>query len=119
MNSGKIGEDAVCMYLENKGYKIAARNFHSRWGEIDIIAKSGGCFVFVEVKTRKSCAYGTPAEFVTAEKRKKIIKTAMVYLNNEECEMRFDVAEVYIKNKRLELNYIENAFGGSYEIFSD
>lgn len=119
MNSGKTGEDAVCKFLEGKGYEILSRNFHSRYGEIDIIAKLGECIVFTEVKTRKSIAYGRPAEFVTHQKIKKIIKTAMIYLNNAECEMRFDVAECYIKDGQCEINYIENAFGGSYEIFSD
>ena len=63
--------------------------------------------------------YGTPAEFVTSAKIKKIIKTAVLYLENTDCEMRFDVAEVYFYNGKCEINYIENAFGGSYEIFSD
>ena len=52
-------------------------------------------------------------------KIKKIIKTAVLYLENTDCEMRFDVAEVYFNDGKCEINYIENAFGGSYEIFSD
>lgn len=118
MNSGKLGEDLVCVFLEKKGYNILERNFHSRWGEIDIIAKDGDAVVFVEVKTRKSSAFGAPAEYVTLAKKKKIIKTAFIYLNGEECEMRFDVAEVFYGTENR-INYIENAFGGSYEIFSD
>ncbi len=118
MNSGKFGEDMTVKYLEDRGYEILCRNFHSRWGEIDIIAKSGECIIFCEVKTRKNTAYGTPAEFVTPKKIEKIIKTAMVYLENEEKEMRFDVSEVYLKKDGYEIDYIENAFGGSYEIFS-
>ena len=50
------------IYFKNNGYEILERNFHSRWGEIDIIAKKEKCIVFVEVKTRKSVKYGTPAE---------------------------------------------------------
>jgi len=119
MNSGKIGEDTVAKYLENNGYGILERNFHSRWGEVDIIAAKDGCVVFVEVKTRKNAKYGTPAEFVTPQKIKKIIKTAVIYLENTDCEMRFDVAEVYFNNGECEINYIENAFGGSDEIFCD
>lgn len=119
MNSGKIGEDAVAKYLENNGYEIIERNFHSRFGEIDIIAKKEECIAFVEVKTRKSVKYGMPAEFVTDAKKKKIIKTAVLYLENTDCEIRFDVGEVYFNNGKCEINYIENAFGGSYDIFSD
>ena len=57
MNSGKFGEDVTVKYLENRGYEILDRNFHSRWGEIDIIAKINECLVFCEVKTRKSISY--------------------------------------------------------------
>ncbi len=117
MNSGKTGEDRAEEFLKNKGYEILERNYHSRYGEIDIIAKKNGCVVFIEVKTRKSTAYGRPCEFVTPKKMEKIIKTAMIYLKNQEVEMRFDVIEVYTKN--WEIEHIENAFGGSYEIFSD
>ncbi len=118
MNSGKMGEDLVCTFLEKKGYNILERNFHSRYGEIDIIAKYGDAVVFVEVKTRKNLSFGRPAEYVTSAKMKKIIKTAFIYLNGEECEMRFDVAEVLYGTEN-KINYIENAFGGSYEIFGD
>ena len=119
MNSGKIGEDKAEEYLKNKGYEILERNFHSRFGEIDIIARIGECIVFLEVKTRKSIVYGRPCEFVTYQKMEKIIKTAMIYLENREVEMRFDVVEVYINNGNAQIEHIENAFGGSYEIFSD
>ena len=118
MNSGKFGEDVTVKYLEGCGYEILERNFHSRWGEIDIIAKINGCLVFCEVKTRKSISYGRPSEYVTKNKMEKIIKTAMVYVGDTEAEMRFDVSEVFIKNDGYEINYIENAFGGSYEIFA-
>lgn len=118
MNSGKMGEDLVCVFLAEKGYTILERNFHSRWGEVDVIAKDGDVVVFVEVKTRKNADYGRPCEYVTPSKMKKLIKTAFIYLNGEECEMRFDVAEVFYGTEN-KINYIENAFGGSYEIFSN
>ena len=118
MNSGKFGEDMTVKFLEIKGYEILERNFHSRWGEVDIIAKEGECIIFCEVKTRKNISFGRPAEYVTKSKKEKIIKTAMVYLDGEEKEMRFDVSEVFIKKDDYKINYIENAFGGSYEIFS-
>ena len=118
MNSGKMGERKACEYLETKGYEILEVNFHSRFGEIDIIAKDGETVVFAEVKTRKNDQFGTPAEFVTPAKMKKIIKTAYFYLGDMECDMRFDVLEVYYGVKN-EINHIENAFGGDYEIFGD
>ncbi len=113
---GDFGENEVCKYLISNRMKILDRNFHSRYGEIDIIAKDGSCIVFVEVKTRKSSLYGMPSEYVTYSKRRKIIATAKYYLrNNIDVEMRFDIAEVYysIKNNKpeiSEINYIKNAY---------
>ena len=115
MNTGKLGEDMAARYLEANGYTVIARNFHSRWGEIDIIAKDGDCTVFIEVKARKRTDYGLPCEYVTPEKIKKIVKTAMVYLDNQESEMRFDVCEIYLRENKI--NHIKNAFGGSYDLF--
>lgn len=110
---GRIGEEAVCEYLENKGYTITETNYHSRYGEIDIIASDGEYTVFVEVKTRGGRGFANPCEFVDARKQKKIMTTAVLYMQKNELDtaMRFDVAEViYNKNAVREINYIENAF---------
>ena len=67
MNSseiGKIGEDAACRYLKNKGYSIKGRNIHVSHYEIDILADDNGCDVVVEVKTRKNSDHGYPSDFV-------------------------------------------------------
>ena len=59
--TGNAGEDLACRYLEKNGYEILERNKHySRFCEIDIIAKHKNTVVFVEVKTRRTNAYGTP-----------------------------------------------------------
>ncbi len=115
---GACGEDAACEYLKNKGYRIAARNMRTRAGEIDIIAEDGECLVFVEVKTRTSSAFGTPAEAVTYYKRQNIIRAAEMYLmkNPAESDIRFDVIEVYGKSVdggfyTEKINQIINAFG--------
>ena len=62
---GQTGEDAVCEYLEDKGYRVAARNFRIRGGEIDIISTKGEYLVFTEVKTRKFGALENGAEAMT------------------------------------------------------
>ncbi len=108
---GDIGEDAAVKFLEDKGYKILKRNFYCRVGEIDIIAVDGEETVFIEVKTRKSDAFGTAAEFVTHQKQQRIIKTALYYIGGSDIPLRFDVIEVYHKNNEVILiNHIENAF---------
>lgn len=113
---GSWGEEMACQHLISQGYKILKRNFHSKCGEIDIIAKDKNCIVFVEVKTRKNNLYGNASEFVTKSKQRKIILTAQYYLRYcQETEMRFDVIEVYYfeKDEEMilkEINQIKNAF---------
>lgn len=113
---GIWGEDEACRYLQSKGFSVLERNYHSRFGEIDIIADDCGCLVFVEVKTRKSKSYGYACEYVTESKMKKIILTAEAYLGNVEYPpVRFDVVEIYYFEadncQRLKsINHIENAF---------
>ncbi len=73
-NLGKLGEDLALKLLKSKGYHILAKNFHSRFGEIDIVAQENSVLVFVEVKTRWSEKFGTPEEAITPWKIRRIIK---------------------------------------------
>lgn len=112
---GNFGEEKASEYLEKQGISVLKRNYYSRVGEIDIIAKDGSTIVFVEVKTRLSKVYGTPAEFVDFRKQEKIIQTALYYLGNDDIDMRFDVIEVMYKNVQdkmvvTEINHIKSAF---------
>ncbi len=108
---GRIGEEAACKYLEQKGYRIVHTNFLCKTGEIDIICLKDGCTVFVEVKTRKNSNYGAAAEFVDFRKQQKVKRAALYYIKNADCDMRFDVMEVYHTNGEImEINHIENAF---------
>ena len=106
---GDAGETKVCRYLKKQKYKILKRNFKNHGGEIDIIAMKSGVVVFVEVKTRTDKTFGFGAEAVDNKKQNKIKRAATLYAQKYNVEnMRFDVAEVYIKTN--EINYIENAF---------
>ena len=112
-NIGKTGENAAVSHLKKKGYKILARNYRKSYGEIDIIASKDENIAFVEVKTRKSDDYGTPSEFVTLKKQKKIIKTAYTYIqeNDLDAEFTFDIVEVYLTGRKVrDINHIVNAF---------
>lgn len=113
LNSGKAGENEAVKYLKKKGYKILETNYRKTYGEIDIIAKQGENIAFVEVKTRKNDAYGTPAEFVTPSKQKKIIKTAYTYIQEQDLDANFtfDIIEVYLDGRKVKnINHIKNAF---------
>lgn len=112
-SSGAAGEKFTAEYLQKRGFEILRRNFHSRFGEIDIIARNKNFLVFVEVKTREKNSLVNPLEAVTASKRKKIIRTALAYLQQypEDLQPRFDVAAVTAVHGLPEsMNYLENAF---------
>lgn len=114
MNSkGKLGEIAAAKYLKKKRYKLVDVNFASRFGEIDLIVKNRKYLCFVEVKQRNTTSIATPAEFVTPAKQKKLISTAMLYLQNNPTKLqpRFDVVEVYTENHEIiSIKHLENAF---------
>ena len=69
---GKWAEDLVSRWYEQHGYVIVARNWRSKRGELDIVARKDGVLVVCEVKARASNAFGTPAEAVTPAKQLKV-----------------------------------------------
>lgn len=111
---GNRGEDCAVEFLKNNGYEILNRNFYTRKGEIDIVAKDGDSVVFIEVKTRKNNNYGSAAEAVNAAKQKKLALTAQAYMNYKnltDSNLRFDVIEVDSENNSFAVkNHIKNAF---------
>lgn len=107
---GMIGEKIAQGYLLNKGYDIIETNFYTRRGEIDIIAKKDNCIIFVEVKSRSNVTYGTPAMAVNYIKRKHMKTASKIYLslnNLNNSPVRFDVVEVFIKEKDYKINHIK------------
>lgn len=116
---GNNGEDIAVRHLKRLGYKIMDRNYHSRFGEIDIIAKHGEYYVFTEVKYRKSDGYGGGAGAVGKIKQERIIKTAQFYIAEkglDDLPVRFDVVLVGTKTgafgiKKAKVEVLENAFG--------
>ena len=108
---GYLGEQIALNYLLKKGANILNRNYRIKSGEIDIIAKINEELVFIEVKSRNNIKFGYPAEAVNYNKIKKIINTAKYYIlknNLNNIPIRFDVIEVYLKDKKI--NHIVNAF---------
>ncbi len=112
---GIYGELIAARYLRRHGYVILEPNFHSRFGEIDLIAQKKDTIVFVEVKTRDADYYTRPAYAVTPIKQQRIRKTALYYLSrlDREVNVRFDVIEVLAVTKgikKVKINHIESAF---------
>ena len=113
--TGDFGENRAAEYLEDKGYKIVARNYHTRYGEIDIVACNDQTVCFCEVKTRKNTKSGTAGEAVNAAKQKKICLAALEYMQKNglmNAVVRFDVIEVYTQGS-VSINHIINAFDSS------
>lgn len=95
---GKIGEEAAEKYLVCQGYEILERNYRSKQGEIDLIAREGGFLVFVEIKNYSFRSYGLPVGAVGINKRGGIIHAARFYLYKNKIKginCRFDVLTIY------------------------
>ena len=95
---GRRAEDAAAVALESAGYRVRARRFRTRQGEIDLVVEDrAGTVVFVEVKARSGTGYGDPAEAVDHRKRARLSRAAEAYLQARgalERACRFDVVAV-------------------------
>lgn len=113
---GAWGEKETENYLIGQGFEILARNYRSRYGEIDLIARKGSLVACVEVKTRRT-SYFSIASVVTASKQKKIVTTAKIFLSERKLSnvaCRFDVATIEKGDQgKTVITYLENAFYGS------
>lgn len=111
---GMAGEEAAERFLVARGYRIRARRYRVRTGEIDLVAEEAGTLVFVEVKTRSSIAYGRPAEAVGSRKRARLIRAARHYLAHVrefDRPCRFDVVELVVGGRdRYRITLIRDAF---------
>lgn len=100
-DKGLEGENVAVAFLKKNGYKILERNYRTKFGEIDIIAKKEKSIVFIEVKTRSSDSFGSPAEAVDNKKLTKIINVASQYIQRNRFEnypVRFEVVSI-VKQK--------------------
>ena len=95
---GAQGEESVASWYVDRGYEIVARNWRCRDGELDLIVRNGRAFVFCEVKTRTTDAFGHPSEAVTRDKQMRLRRLAARYLEHDAPirarQIRFDVASV-------------------------
>lgn len=93
---GKKGEEKASDFLQKLGYKILERNFRTKFGEIDIVAKHKGEIVFVEVKTRSNDNFGLPEESVRKKKLLHLKRCASYYIlkNRIDLPCRFEVLSI-------------------------
>ena len=115
---GQKGEALAARHLKKNGYRIIEKNYRTKLGEIDIIAKDKDTLVFVEVKSRRSRQFGNPKAAVTPRKQRKISMVALHYLKSTHrtnVSARFDVAAVTITHDKPQIEIIKNAFDLAYE----
>ena len=111
---GQRGETLAADWLAALGYEIRVRNYRCRVGEIDLVARYGGRWVFVEVRTRRGGGFGTPEESITLRKQRHLIASAQTFLmeqNDLDAEWRIDaVAVVLAADGHVQrVDVIENA----------
>ncbi len=117
INRQQIGKDAehyACEYLQTKGLGLIIRNYHCYHGEIDLIMQDKDDIVFVEVRSRSRSDYGSALESINKSKQKKLIKTAIHFLQCKKwlhrVNSRFDVIAIQLNNGSRQLDWIKNAF---------
>jgi len=110
---GRFGEDTACRFLKEMGFRILARNYRTRFAEIDIVAEKSGELVFVEVRSLKASAGHSPEETVDRKKQRQISRAALAYIQQngmEDMPARFDVLSVEIRESSPRIRHIPDAF---------
>lgn len=116
-DSGKRGEELARRELKKRGYRIIETNYRCSHGEIDIVALHKGWLVFIEVRSKASSAFGTPAESITASKKHRMTASAMYYLASrdglpEDWRIDFIAVELDPSGKKAKsIEIVENALG--------
>ena len=109
---GDMGEAAARRFLEAQGYRILAAKFRCPWGELDLVAQDGDDLVFVEVRTRRSEAFGAPEESLTPAKVRHLLAACQHYLQahpRPEAAWRIDLVSVLPGRHGTVINHLRHA----------
>ena len=113
---GSAGEEIARRHLEERGYALREANYRCPWGEVDLVMEQAETVVFVEVRTKRSSAFGTPEESVTAAKRRRLSATAFHYLQEQELDVpfRIDLVAVAMNARGVveRVTHLENVVTG-------
>jgi len=116
---GQLGEDIAKKYLKKRGYKILEQNYKNKYGEIDLVCRTGEIYespliVFVEVKTRMGELFGGPEGSLNRDKVRRLVKNAQAYMTRREpCPYRIDaVCVVFDRDKKVKrIDHYQNITG--------
>lgn len=111
---GALGEQIAVGYLTDHGLTVLDRNWRTRHGELDVVARDGEALVFCEVKARRGTGYGFPAAAVTPAKQQRLRSLALQWLaahDQHAHDLRFDVVSVLVRPGRsAEVTHLPGAF---------
>ena len=109
---GHRGEAIAARYYLDRGYTLAAHNYRTREGELDLVLKKGALLVIAEVKTRTATGHGQPCEAVDRGKQQRLVLAAGSYLAEfpHDGPVRFDVVEVLPGQNGWQVHCIAGAF---------
>lgn len=110
---GQIAEHLALKYLKNAGLKLIKKNYHCRYGEIDLIMSAADTLIFIEVRFRDKDTFGGAAASITHSKIEKLRKTAEHYLMTNtlsDIDCRFDMVGLSGKLSEPNINWLKNAF---------
>ena len=111
---GDIAEKKACAFLQAKGLHLVDRNYHSPFGEIDLIMQDKNEVVFIEVRSRSYDTFGTAIESINHIKQQKVIKSAVCYLQKrkwlDKVNYRFDV----VGYSSSQIEWIKHAFSHEF-----
>ncbi|MCD7774575.1 MAG: YraN family protein [Clostridiales bacterium] len=110
--TGMLGEYYAAAYLRHHNYDVLSSNYHTRTGEIDLVAVKGRVICFVEVKLRSATSYFPPSDAVDYRKRERIKSTAAAYTASTKLKFvaRFDIMEIILYDDKYKVRYLKNAF---------
>lgn len=110
---GLAGEEMAREFLERRGWEVMSHRFRLGRLEVDLIARKGPLVSFIEVKTRRGAAFGSPLEAVTWQKKREITRVAQAWMDRfgkEGDVYRFDVIGITMSCGGPKVQYVENAF---------
>ncbi len=110
---GDEGEEVAVRFLEGQGYRVRARNYACRHGELDVVAERGDTVCFVEVRMRSTAVWGDPSHTVSFAKQRRVVKAALHYLQTQrlrEKMIRFDVISVVGRGEGATVEHLPGAF---------
>lgn len=111
---GRRGERIACRHLMRRGFDVVARRFQGAYGEVDLVAFDSGTLVFIEVKTRRTRAFGDPSEFVDPQKQQRFRRAAEEFISRYdlgEYPYRFDIVAIVAPGTPCEeVAHYPNAF---------